>query len=47
MNQPKLTRKEWNLITMMLEVPTRKNTDARVAVRDKIIRQLDKSRYIN
>jgi len=47
MNQPKLSRKEWNMLTMMLEVPTRKNTDARLAVRDKILRQLNKSKRVN
>jgi hypothetical protein len=52
MNQPKLTRKEWNMITMMLDKQLKKGAnkveanETRVALKKKILTQLNKTRDI-
>ena len=53
MNQPKLTRKEWNMITMMLDKQLKKGAnkvaanETRSALKKKILTQLNKTRDIN
>ena len=52
MNQPKLTRKEWNMITMMLDKQLKKGAnkvaanEARSTLKKKILTQLNKTRDI-
>ena len=52
MNQPKLTRKEWNMITMMLDKQLKKGAnkvtanETRAALKKKILTQLNKTRDI-
>jgi hypothetical protein len=52
MNQPKLTRKEWNMITMMLDKQLKEGynqvaaNETRSALKKKILTQLNKTRDI-
>ena len=52
MNQPKLTRKEWNMITMMLDKQLKKGAnqvaanETRSTLKKKILTQLNKTRDI-
>ena len=52
MNQPKLTRKEWNMITMMLDKQLKKGAnkvaanETRSVLKKKILTQLNKTRDI-
>ncbi|QDP63232.1 MAG: hypothetical protein Unbinned1520contig1002_30 [Prokaryotic dsDNA virus sp.] len=52
MNQPKLTRKEWNMITMMLEKQLKRGAnkaaanETRSALKKKILSQLNRTRDI-
>ena len=52
MNQPRLTRKEWNMITMMLDKQLKKGANKveanenRSALKKKILTQLNKTRDI-
>ncbi len=47
MNQPKLTRKEWNMITQMLSRNKKSSNGARLALKEKILCQLNETRLEN
>ena len=47
MNQPKLTRKEWNIITQMLTRNKKSANEARLALKSKILDSLNVTRQVH